>query len=75
MFLRNKRIYTLVLALIMVIAIAIPSASFAEEETVKITILGTTDLHANIYNWSYEDGVEKEDIGMTKVYSVVKKVR
>ncbi|NMR96038.1 multifunctional 2',3'-cyclic-nucleotide 2'-phosphodiesterase/5'-nucleotidase/3'-nucleotidase, partial [Vibrio parahaemolyticus] len=41
----------------------------------KITVLGTTDLHANIYNYSYEDGKELENLGMTKVYSVVKEVR
>ena len=42
---------------------------------VKLTILGTTDIHANIYNWSYEDGKELEDLGLTKVYSVVEQVR
>ncbi len=75
MLLRNKRIYSLVLALLMVVGIMIPSVTFADAETVKITILGTTDLHANIYNWSYEDGKETEDFGMAKVYSVVEKVR
>ncbi|MDR7857008.1 5'-nucleotidase C-terminal domain-containing protein [Tissierella sp.] len=75
MLLRNKRIYSLVLALLMLVGIMIPSVTFADAETVKITILGTTDLHANIYNWSYEDGKETEDFGMAKVYSVVKKVR
>lgn len=75
MVLKNKRIYSLVLALFMIIGIVIPSTTFADAETVKITILGTTDLHANIYNWSYEDGKETEDFGMAKVYSVVEKVR
>lgn len=75
MLLRNKRIYSLVLALFMVVGIIVPSKSFAEAETVKITILGTTDLHANIYNWSYEDGKETQDFGMAKVYSVVEEAR
>src|SRR5690554_1888181 len=47
----------------------------AEEETVQLTILGTTDIHANIYNWSYEDGKEVEDLGLAKVFSVIKAVR
>ena len=75
MLLKNKRICSLVLALFMVMGIMIPSRTFAEAETVKITILGTTDLHANIYNWSYEDGKETQDFGMAKVYSVVEDVR
>lgn len=75
MFSRNKRINSLVLALFMILGILVPSVAFANAETVKITILGTTDLHANIYNWSYEDGKETEDFGMSKVFSVVEKVR
>ncbi len=75
MFLKNKRIYSFVLALFLVLGVIIPSTAFADSETIKITILGTTDLHANIYNWSYEDGKETEDFGMAKVYSVVEKVR
>ncbi len=75
MFLKNKKICSLLLALFMVLGIIIPSTVFADTETIKITVLGTTDLHANIYNWSYEDGKETEDFGMAKVYSVVEKVR
>jgi len=46
----------------------------AQEETVHLTILGTTDVHGNIYNWSYED--QKEDnVGFAMIYSVVKAVR
>ncbi|WMM24300.1 5'-nucleotidase C-terminal domain-containing protein [Tissierella sp. MB52-C2] len=73
--LRNKKIYSLLLALFMVFGIIVPGTAFADGETINITVLGTTDLHANIYNWSYEDGVESEDIGMTKVFSVIQKIR
>jgi 2',3'-cyclic-nucleotide 2'-phosphodiesterase/3'-nucleotidase len=59
----------------MILGIIFPMASFAETEEVHITILGTTDLHANIYNWSYEDGKEVDDLGMAKVYTIVEEVR
>ncbi len=65
----------MVLALLMILGTVFPAMSFAETEEVHITILGTTDLHANIYNWSYEDGQEVDDLGMAKVYSVVEKIR
>ncbi|MEW8973850.1 MAG: 5'-nucleotidase C-terminal domain-containing protein [Tissierellaceae bacterium] len=75
MFKRDRRIMSLTLSLFMLIGIVFPTASFAETEKVDITILGTTDMHGNIYNWSYEDGEEKEDIGIAKIYSIVEKVR
>lgn len=75
MFLKNKKFYSLVIALILIVGVFSPSISNAEEKTVKITVLGTTDLHANIYNWSYEDGKETEDTGIAKVYSVIKEAR
>ncbi len=72
---RNKRILSFLLAFMFVLSVVVPGASFADEENIKITILGTTDIHGNIYNWSYEDGEEKEYLGFAKVYSVVKEVR
>lgn len=75
MFFRNKKFLSFVVAFMLIVGIFNPIIANAENETVKITILGTTDLHANIYNWSYEDGKETEDTGMAKVYSVVEEAR
>lgn len=75
MFLKNKKFLSLAIVFMLIIGIFSPIIANAETEPVKITILGTTDLHANIYNWSYEDGKETEDTGMAKVYSVVEAVR
>lgn len=47
----------------------------AEKDEIKLTILGTTDTHGNIYDWSYEDEEQTDDIGMAKIYSVVEEVR
>ncbi|MGO1453563.1 MAG: bifunctional metallophosphatase/5'-nucleotidase, partial [Alkalibacterium gilvum] len=57
------------------LSFALTDEVHAEEDNTQVTILGTTDLHGNIYNWSYENGEEVNDIGMAKVYSVIEKVR
>lgn len=75
MFKRKTKIISLVLSLFMLVGIVFPSMSFTEAEKVNITILGTTDMHANIFNWSYEDGAETDDIGMAKIYTIVEEVR
>ena len=75
MFNKNKRILSLVLTLFMIFGLIFSSMSLADAEEINITILGTTDMHANIYNWSYEDGKEVNDLGMAKVYTVVEEVR
>lgn len=73
---KNRRLLSLVVAFIMVFGIIIaPTNVFAEEENVKLTILGTTDLHANIYNYSYEDGKEVDNLGMAKVYTIIEEIR
>ncbi len=73
---KNKRILSLLVAFTMVLGIIIaPRGVFAEWENVNLTIVGTTDLHANIYNYSYEDGKEVDNLGMAKVYTVVQEIR
>ena len=72
---KNKRVLSVILSFFLVLGIIIVPTSSSAEENIKLTIIGTTDLHANIYNWSYEDGKEVDDIGMAKVYSVIQKIR
>ncbi len=48
--------------------------------TVRVTVLGTTDLHGNVYNWDYFknrefDNTAHDDIGLAKVATLVKGVR
>lgn len=40
-----------------------------------ITVIGTTDMHGNIWGYSYEDNKETKNNGMARVYSYVKEVR
>lgn len=46
-----------------------------DKDKLTITLLATTDVHGNIYNWSYEDGKETKDTGLAKVHTIVKEVR
>jgi 2',3'-cyclic-nucleotide 2'-phosphodiesterase / 3'-nucleotidase len=46
----------------------------------RLTVLGTTDLHGNVYNWDYFKNAEYDDaahndIGLAKVATLIKAVR
>jgi 2',3'-cyclic-nucleotide 2'-phosphodiesterase/3'-nucleotidase len=48
--------------------------------TTKLSILGTTDLHGNVYNWDYFknaefDDAQHNDIGVAKVKTVIDRER
>ncbi|GAA4117082.1 5'-nucleotidase C-terminal domain-containing protein [Nocardioides fonticola] len=47
---------------------------------VRLTVLGTTDLHGNVYNWDYFknaefDNAAHDDIGLAKVRTLIEAVR
>ena len=47
---------------------------------VRLTVLGTTDLHGNVFNWDYYKNTEfdngaHDDIGIAKVATLIKGVR
>jgi 2',3'-cyclic-nucleotide 2'-phosphodiesterase/3'-nucleotidase len=49
-------------------------------EVVRLTVLGTTDLHGNVYNWDYFKNAEytdgkANDIGVAKASSIIKAIR
>ena len=49
-------------------------------EVVRLTVLGTTDLHGNVYNWDYFKNAEytdseHNDIGVAKASSIIKAIR
>ncbi|MFC7493072.1 MULTISPECIES: bifunctional metallophosphatase/5'-nucleotidase [unclassified Nocardioides] len=49
-------------------------------DRVRLTVLGTTDLHGNVYNWDYFKNAEFDDtahndIGLAKVSTLIKAVR
>lgn len=72
-----KRILSFALA-----AAVLMTATFAKEKAKvnadgsrTITVIGTTDLHGNIWGYSYEDNKETKNNGIARVYSYVKQVR
>ena len=49
-------------------------------EVVRLTVLGTTDLHGNVFNWDYFKNAEytdgkANDIGVAKASSIIKAIR
>ncbi|MFD5339061.1 bifunctional metallophosphatase/5'-nucleotidase [Streptomyces hawaiiensis] len=65
-------------------AVAAPGAQAAEAERgakrYAFTVLGTTDLHGNVFNWDYFtdkefDDKDHNDIGLAKVSTLVNQVR
>jgi 2',3'-cyclic-nucleotide 2'-phosphodiesterase/3'-nucleotidase len=52
----------------------------ANGDAVRITVLGTTDLHGNVYNWDYfknaaYDDKGHNDIGVAKAATIIKALR
>ncbi|MEI8407826.1 MULTISPECIES: bifunctional metallophosphatase/5'-nucleotidase [unclassified Kribbella] len=52
----------------------------SDERTVRLTVMGTTDLHGNVFNWDYFKNAEYDDaahndIGLAKVSTLVTAVR
>ena len=46
----------------------------------RLTVLGTTDLHGNVFNWDYFknaefDNAAHDDIGLAKVATLIKAMR
>ena len=70
----GKKLLSVLLALVMVLAL-LPSAAFAAEGEKHITILGTSDMHGNIWGYSYEDNAETDNNGMARLYTYIQQVR
>ncbi len=74
-----QRIINICIAVLLGLSLLSTNATAAIEEsygdTVKITIMGTSDIHGNIAGWNYEDGKDYNNSGLARVYSIVKKVR
>ncbi len=63
-----------VVLLVLMLALIFPVLA-VDQDTVKITILGTTDVHGNLFDWSYEDGAVNHEIGLVKIHTVVEQIR
>ena len=72
---RSSMYKTLCLFIAAALLIAmIPCMALAEEET-HVVILATSDLHGNVWSYSYEDNAESSNNGMARLYTYIKQVR
>ncbi|WP_238158022.1 bifunctional metallophosphatase/5'-nucleotidase [Kribbella voronezhensis] len=51
-----------------------------QPKTIRLSVMGTTDLHGNVFNWDYFKNAEYDDtahndIGLAKISTLVKAVR
>ena len=68
-----RKLLASVLALMLVVSL-LPTA-FAADGDKHITILGTSDMHGNVWGYSYEDNTESTNNGMARLYSYIEQVR
>ncbi|WP_427884694.1 bifunctional metallophosphatase/5'-nucleotidase [Kribbella sp. GL6] len=57
-----------------------PAFAGGSGKTVRLTVMGTTDLHGNVFNWDYFKNAEYDDsahndIGLAKISTLVSAVR
>ncbi|MGN1021730.1 MAG: bifunctional metallophosphatase/5'-nucleotidase [Aristaeellaceae bacterium] len=64
----------LVCVMVCALALGLYVTATAEGET-TITILGTSDMHGNIWGYSYEDNAENSNKGMARLYTYIQQVR
>ena len=62
-------------ALVLVLLISLMPAVFAADGDKHITILATSDMHGNVWGYSYEDNKESTNNGMARLYTYIEQVR
>ncbi|MDN3296753.1 5'-nucleotidase C-terminal domain-containing protein [Streptomyces ficellus] len=61
-------------------AVGAPASAAAREKRYSFTVMGTTDLHGNVFNWDYFtdrefDDKAHNDVGLAKISTLVERVR
>lgn len=75
---RHKRKLSFALALVMMFSVVFsaPMTGYAADaNTMKLTVLGTSDVHGTITSWGYESNKDTEDRGLTHVKTYVDSVK
>lgn len=74
---QKKKYLSLLLSVVMVFAMAFPSfaATTQVPKEVKLTILGTSDMHGNLTSWSYESQKDYANSGFARVATLVKEAK
>ena len=68
----KRKLLSLLLTLAMCLSLAVPA--FAASNETHITILGTSDMHADIWGYDYADSKETSDSGMARAYTYIQQV-
>ena len=58
----------------MLLAVLLTCIASAEGEN-HVVILATSDMHGNIWGYSYEDNAETDNNGMARLYTYIQQVR
>ena len=66
---------TCVSLLVFALSFTTSFAKSPEKAPKTITVIGTTDIHGNIWGYSYEDNKETTNNGIARVYSYIESVR
>ena len=69
----SRKFLASMLAVLLVVSL-LPTA-FAAEGDKTITILATSDMHGNVWGYSYEDNKETTNNGMARLYTYIEQVR
>lgn len=85
MFRTYARLIALIMALVFSVTLlsgveASSKPEHAENRAAELTVMGTTDIHGNIYNWDYfrdreYDDSKHNDVGLAKVSTLVNQIR
>ena len=70
----KRTVFRTLLILSVLLAALLCHAALAEDAT-HIVILGTSDMHGNVWGWTYEDGTETTNNGMARLYTYIQQVR
>jgi len=71
---KHRKILALLLSLAMLAAF-LPTMAAAAQGDTTIVILGTSDMHGNVWGYSYEDDKESTNNGMARLATYVEEVR
>ena len=69
-----SRSFFLMLLSLMLLMTAVPWVASAEDD-IHVVILGTSDVHGNVWGYSYEDNAETDNNGTARLYTYIRKVR
>ena len=71
---KRRRAFPFILFVFVFLGLILPCSVFAEDD-IHAVILCTSDMHGNVWGYSYEDNEESSNNGMARLYTYIKQVR